>query len=467
MSIDPIPAHVTQQKLIPHARRNFKLGVFSGTVGNVANDFIDPEIILAGLVFATTGSVWLVAIVSIINKASALAPQLLAGSMLEHKNHKMRYFVLATLTRAVGLAGLVMGMYHLTLGVTPWSLSLFMASFLVSNVSAGVAWIVFMDMTGRMIPAGRLGSFFGMRSMTGQILAVFAGAFVIQPILGHGGDLAYLLLGIAGGVLCIASMVLIWFCRDDHETPYAASRPSTITDSLKRGFSWVRQDRNYRLFFLQKVAFRFEYLGLAFFIPYGREILSQRSGTEIAVLGGVMVAVMKSSRIVASWVLGKVADRGDHRFCLIVSGMGFAVAPASALLAPHLPELFNLAVPTTTLYLNLPMAVYLLALGFLGFASEGLGIGGDHFIVTCAPTDRRISYAAFANTVTSPLTLLPLAAAWIAESIGIHMVFVISLCGGIASTIFAMRMDCGRVPVTGSIRNGLVIDSSAPASPPA
>ena len=421
-----------------HARRNYRLGVASHTIGVVANDFIDAELILAGLLYAATGSKWLVAALAIMSKLGVLAPQLIAGSLLEHKPTKMPYYIAATVARGVGLAGLVASIFMLTRGFSAASLTMFMVSFLVVSVCGSIAYVVHTDMTGRMIPWSKLGSFLGVRSFGGQAAAIVVGILVIQPILGGGSRYSYFILSIIGGVLLMSAMAMIAMCRDhQHKT---ARRPSSMLISLRRGFRWLRTNRNYKLFFWQRVMFRIEYLGIAFFIPYGKDVLMKESAANIAILGGVMVAVVKATRMVASLLWSKAVDPSKCRMCLFCGGAFYALAAVMALAAPFMPPLYSFDMPWSHLQMDLPLTVYLLALACLGLAGESLNIGENLFLLTSAPGHRRLSYVAFINTVTSPLTLLPLLGAWLANWIGVQSLFVLVLASGIVTAVLASKM---------------------------
>jgi hypothetical protein len=421
-----------------HVRRNYRLGIIGGAIATTANDFIEPDLILAGFIYAATGSKLLVGILAIMNKLGGLGPQLLAGSLLEHRKDKMSWYVGAMIIRAFALASLTASIFMLAKGFSAGALTMFMLSFLVICICGGFAYVITMDMIGRMIPAEKLGRYLGIRNFGGQTVAILAGIFVIQPILGKGGAYNYFILAIIGSILVILSMVMMSMCKDhEHKT---ARRPSSLLISLRRGFKWMRLDRNYRLFFWQRVMFRFEYIGLAFFIPYGKDVLMKESTANIAILGGVMVATMKASRIVASIMWAKTMDPRKCKICLACGGAGFAAAAMLALIAPIMPIVYHVALPMTHLDLTLPLTVYLLALMMLGLANESLNIGGDTFVMTSAPGHRRLSYVAFTNTVTSPLTLLPLAAAWLANLLGVTSLFVMVLASGLMTVWLARKM---------------------------
>jgi hypothetical protein len=111
-----------------------------------------------------------------------------------------------------------------------------------------------------------------------------------------------------------------------------------------------------------------------------------------------------------------------------------------ALLAPHLPEGFRLALPLTDIDLTLPLLVWLLGLGAFHTGIRANILGGHRFLITHAPEHRRASYVAFLNTLTSPLTLLPLAGAWLIEVGGMDLLFACVAGGGLLSVYAAIRM---------------------------
>jgi len=422
------------------SRRNYVLGVLSGSAGTVAIDFLHPELILAGLIYALTRSATLVALVTVVSKAGVLAPQMLVGTGLEHRARKRPYFIALTAVRATALAAMIGAMGRLSAGTDPMVLGLFFLAYFISCMAAGASYVIFMDMAGRMVPSERIGSFFGMRHGLGGVLSVVLGFALIQPVLEKIDlPLNYLVLAVVGAVLAVASMVLFALC---HEEPGPqAPRRTTVGESLRRGFGWLRRDRNYRAYLWQRVCFRVSYLALAFYIPYGSETLATAGGPGgLAVLGGIMVATFKLSRTVFSVLWGRVADVRGFRACMIGGGVFFSLAPGLALLAPHLPGAYALPIPATQSHLDLRLSVYLLSLVSLGGGFQGMIIGSSRFLITSAPPHRRISYVGFLNTVTSPLTLMPLAGAWLAARAGMHVLFAVVLVGGLLSLLAATRM---------------------------
>jgi len=424
---------------LPHARRNYALGVASGGLAGLGQAFLHPELILAGLVYALTGEPMLVAMVTIVNKAGSMLPQLWVSTHLEHRPRKMPYFVLTAAVHAACFACMIVAVWHMAREASAPALAMFFTAYFLTCLCGGAKHVMFMDMVGRMIPGHRLGSYFGSRSFLGMILGIVAGAAMIQPLLARLEiPDSYLLLLTVGAALKITDTAVFSRCRED-EGP-RARRKTTIVESLRRGWKWLRTDHNYRMYFWSRVAFRINYLGLAFFIPYGSEKLRSSGGQSLAALGGILVAAMYLSRLVSSLLWGKVIDRYGYRPSLIGAGLLFLLAPVLALVAPALPATFSVYLPGGSGILDLPLTVYVLALMATGAAIQGNVLGGHCFLVSCAPSKRRPSYAGFLNTATSPLTLLPFAGALLAAHTDMSIVFVAAGGGGLLSLTSALRM---------------------------
>lgn len=436
----------TPQDAVPHHRRNHAIGVFAGAIGGVGISFIHPELVIAGMIYSVTESPTLVATVTILSKLGALGPQLLASSYFEHHPRKMPSFFRVMLLRGLIIVGLLASMWGLTIAVNAWTLTAFFAAFLLLWAFSGAGHVLFMDMVGRMINRSDVGVFFARRHILGNALAIAAGLVIIQPVL----DLLptpqnYLLLAIIGGALITFDMYL-WTRARETEGPRAKNR-TTFRESLKRGKEWLRADHNYRCYLGMRVAFRLNYLGLAFFIPYGVSQLPYRGPGTLAMLGGIMVATMQVSRLIASALWGRVADSWGFRSCMVGGSLLFLLSAGLALLSPHLPEAFALAVPYTKYVFNLPIVMYFLALLMLGVGLQGLIIGQQKFLVTSAPEHRRGSYIGFMNTITCPLTLLPLVGAAMVKWVGMESIFWLVVFGSAMSTFYAARMQPTAVQV--------------------
>jgi MFS family permease len=243
------------------------------------------------------------------------------------------------------------------------------------------------------------------------------------------------------GVSLMAIDMSFWSrCRE--EPAARAPRRATFGQSLRRGFHWLRTSRNYRLFFWVRLGFRFAYLQLAFLVLFGQERLPVAGGAAgVALLGGIMVGILRASGVASSALWGPVADRYGARAVVLASGILLMLAPAMLLTAPLLPAAFALTLPLVPIALNLPVCVFLLALVPLEAGFRAQILGAHRFLVTSAPPERRGSYVGFLSTITSPLTFLPLAGVGLAQVAGVGALFPIAAGGGLVILLAALRMS--------------------------
>jgi hypothetical protein len=85
--------------------------------------------------------------------------------------------------------------------------------------------------------------------------------------------------------------------------------------------------------------------------------------------------------------------------------------------------------------------LYILALAMYGFGIKAVIIGGQRFLITAAPRENRPSYVGFVNTLTSPLTLLPLLAGVAVEVVGMDLIFAVAAAGGFWITFSGLKMS--------------------------
>lgn len=427
----------------PYAPQNHLRGVIAGSINRPAMNFIHPELIIGGMIFALTGSTVLVAVALIINKAGAFVPQLLVSSFLEHHNRRRPFYVFISIARAVLMIALTGSIWLLSLGVTPLHLTLFFIAYLFLCLANGMTQIIFNDMAGRLIFPHRVGSFLGMRMFLGGGVGIVAGIAVIQPILSTWSiPTSNAILASIATVLLIVGMTIWCFCRE--EPGDSAKNPTTLKETIRRGMKWLREDKSYRNFLWLRMGFRVSYLALVFFIPYGQQQLSHQSKADIVVLGGIMVAIYQLADVLASGVWGKVTDRLGSRTTLIGSSVLMFLAPTLALIAPALPRAFVFDLPYLSTAFDLPLIVYLLGLATLGVGIRGLMIGGNRFLIITAPPHRRPSYFAFVNTLSCPLTVLPLVGAWLGQVAGMPALFVFAGAGSLICFISALHMATDR-----------------------
>ena len=422
-------------------RRNYLLGVANGALVKAGLGFISHYLVLTAFLYDQTQSTQLVGLLGTLAAAGIMWPQLHISSLIEHRPRKKPFYVVFSIVRVGMLLAMAVCIWLTGPGRSTWVLALFFMAFFLFWSAQGASVMPFYDIIGRVLPANRLGGFFGQRSFFGDTLAVVCGLLIIQPILRSvPSPTSYALLTLLGTVV----MGVGWFLfaltgeRANHRPPEPRSLRQTWTGSGQM----LRSSANYRNLLWMRLLGRMNILLMAFYVPYGVERLGVRG------IAGVFLSFVAASRIASSLILGKIGDKKGNRLCLVWSGVCFALSPVAALVAPRLPSLFRWPIPYTDVALDLRLVCYLVALGLFGLALQANQIGSNAFLIEAAPPNRRPSYIAFLSAVTFPLTLLPALAGFIVgKNVGrLEVLFMAVTVSGLLSLVAALRLTEVRKP---------------------
>jgi hypothetical protein len=409
--------------------------VVSGTIGRLGRSFLHPQLVLAGYVYELTQSNALVGLLTTVNEAGMLGPQLYVSSLIEHRPRKLPSFMAMHVARTIALVGIVAGIWLSIANVTT-GLGVFFAATFVYRIAHGAGGLAFMDIIGKTIDPRRIGGLLAWRALLGGTLALVAGFLAVQPALQRMTFPSnYALLAAGGAALTAVSGIAIFFARED---PMAKTpKRRNLSGVIRGGLGDLRADRNYRLLLALRVLMRANGLTLAFYVPYGIERLGA-SG-----MAGVFIGVTSASQLASSPFWGRMSGTRGNRICLVWVGVLYALSPLAVLAATRVPDLVAWSPPWLGFTLTAPLAVYLLALALFGFAHQGNIIARNAFVVETAPPDRRPSYIAFLNTVSVPMTFLPAIAGWAigGSTSGLDGLFVGVCVTGILTLIAAAGLE--------------------------
>jgi hypothetical protein len=421
----------------PHFARNYSLGVFNGTMIILGHSLISPSLVLAAFVYEQTRSEALVGLLPAIAVAGHRLPQLYISSLIEHRESKKLFYIAATCLRLVMLAGIgLLILFSPRLSTAATMVGLF-AAYTAFAVGQGAASMPFFDILASAVGPSRVGGIFAVRHFFGHLLAMLAGVFVVQRLLGtfpEARHIAYaLLVGLAW--LCLSagwgSFMLV---REVGGTQ--ASHRRSIRAQIASGIRMFREQANYRGLFMLFVLGPFNGLALTFYIPYGVERLG------VVGLSGVFITFISASRVASSLIWGRISDRRGNRICMVISGSLYMLSALIALAAPAMPSVMEWRVPGTAVVADLPLLTFLLSLCVFGLGQQAGMVGTSGYMVEAAPPDRRPSYLAFLNTVTIPVTFIaPLLGLLVRlDPIGLVSVFVISASGGLLTLLVSLKL---------------------------
>jgi MFS family permease len=333
-------------------------------------------------------------------------------------------------------------------------LSLLIGCLLVTNIGAGVAAIPFLEIISRTIPTTTRGRFFGMRRFLGGLLGIGAGAFIAiilnenggsvvstDPLAtalqgtadrlgltGHGFPLNYGVLFLIGGFFI--SIGILMFCFVVEAPAKVVHKQGRLFEHLTSGFSLMRRDANYRLFYLVRICWQFSAMAFPFYSTFA---VGELGFSESAV--GVFVSLWVGSGVVSNYIWGRILDRKGNKLVLIITA-GFSILPpVTGLFLAHLhaggyaigSSGFVFVAIASTFFIN-------------GLIRSGRFISNITYLLEVAPEDKRPLYVGFMNSFTFPLMLSPALGGLILALAGIRVLFICSICFAIANLVLSSRL---------------------------
>lgn len=417
------------------SKRTHVLGLVNGTLVQAGNRLMDPALVLAAFVTSQTGSRLLVGLLATLSWAGYRWPQLYVSSLIEHRERKKLFYVVASVMRVLMLATMIAAVWLTVGGVRWWAMALFFVAYFAFRTGQGCASLPFLDILAGSIGSGRVGGFFAQRHFLGRGAALLFVFPFIQVIEEHVAEPNRYALFIAAALVVMAAAWAAFSLVREQENPRPPRR-RTFVQTIAAGVQMLKQEPNYRGLLRLRILAHVNILALVFYVPYGVERLG------VAGISGIFIGFMSASELASSLIWGKISNTKGNRLVLVLAAGFFVLSPLTALVAPRLPDVFHWAIPWTSVVLDLPLLVYLLALSFFGFARLGNMVGSMGFVIESAPPERRPSYIAFLNTVTFPMTLTPLVAGALVgqAEFGVDVLFAVAVLSGVLTLISSIRL---------------------------
>ncbi len=368
----------------PLLNRNFLGALWHGAFLALGVAFTQPETVIAAYVAELTGStVWVGGLSTVLIVANSL-PQLFVARWIEPRPRKLPYLLLAIYLRVASWA--VLAWLIFTIGserplLLAWALVGLLAVFYAGG---GLGNVPYVDIIGKIIPAGRRGAFFGGRQALSAPLAVGA-ALLARHIL---AEVPYpnnyaLLFGLAATALFIASLGFL-FVREP---------PRSNADGRVRQWGEYRAQlletaQRLRALVNVQLLTGFSLMAMPFYVVYARQEL----GASPEAVGWFILAQVLGG-VLGNLLWARLVDRFGSRRMLA------ACATLSTL------------IPLLAVGLGRLGWTGILAVSFLGGATiNGRSVGFSSALLELAPPDERPTYSALDVVLILPVAFLPLLA---------------------------------------------------------
>ena len=291
-------ASLTIENALPkNYQRNFWCLAMDYCFFGVALTFVSTNTVLPGFLTALGASSAFIGLVSSLQSASWLLPQLFAARYVASQPRKKPYILWpAAIGRSLLLAVaiLIWAIGNRNANLVAIVVAVVTVGFWVGDGLASVPWF---DLLSNMIPPRRRGRLTGVGQVLSGTLG-FAAGFIVEWLLSDRGPAFpnnYATLYLLGFVMLVFSFAAIAFAVEIPGTP--KEKTPTWRQYVPQLWRVFKRDRVFRRFILARQLSGLGSLSIPFYMPYALERLdlpAQVAGryTSIGVVGSILAAVL-------------------------------------------------------------------------------------------------------------------------------------------------------------------------------
>lgn len=389
----------------------------AGAAFQAGSAAVDSATIVASLTYHLTGSVYAVGAASAVLRAGWLLPQAAVGYLAQRSGRRMPFYTVGAFGRASCIAAIAL---VLALGNNLPGAGLatgFLVLWTMYAFVSGIVAVPYNDIVGRAIASGWRSRLLAWRFFGGGILAIGVAGLADRwlralPILD-----AYAAIFALASVLMLVSSLSFVSAGEPPVRRLANYSQEGFRGFLSAGFGVLRIDTRFRLFLYSQWLGSATLMALPFYIVAATDAgLDTRDA-------GILLGAQTVGALASNAVWGRIGDlRGKLALLQAVGALRLALpAGVLAILASAGSLGPTLLLPVfATLFVAIGATVNGVTISYLGFLFE------------ISPDERRPAYSAYFNMLASPVALLPLAGAAIADNISLEAVFVTAFVAAIA-----------------------------------
>ena len=423
--------------LTSEQQRSYRLIMLNGACIMCAFAFVSSSVVLPAFVFKLTASTALVGLVSSIQGAGWLWPQMVISNLVEHRERKKPFYLWPGIVRILTW-GLVVAITLLIPPDRPLLLFWIFILLLAINAScSGISGVPFMDIVSKAIPRKRRTRLFSRRKVGGGLLGILAG-FVVWYIMSDATGLTfphnYAVLFALAMIFSALSIITFLMVREPIEPVNEQRTP--FRHHLKSGPKLLKRDKDYRALLVCRAFWSLGMMSIPFVIPYAIHTF------EISqAMTGPFLSAGAISALFATYTCGRIGERYGDRAMLLSSVGVLAFAPLAAMLVKYVPPVKPPSVLGISIGLDLRSLALFVPFVINAWGTSGIMIGNMTYLMAIAPSKIRPTYIGFMNTFVFPLTFVPFLAGKLLNYVSYEVIFALAIFFSLIATGAVWRLS--------------------------
>ena len=367
----------------------------------LGQSFLSPSTILPMFVARLAGNNLLVGLVSGVQSAGQLVPQLAASHWVERLPLTRRYVMLmGVLAERLPILALAAG---ILLGASaPVLLVLFFSCWAIMSTGTGFNMPAYFTLFSKSVPATERAGIIGVGNAVGTLLAS-VGALAARELLGATAGLAgYAWCFVIGAVVLIVTVLPLGFVAEPRES---AGSGGSLTGHLRQIPALMRSAPPFAVYVAMQAAIHFGWAGIGFVTGYA--VLELRAPPGMIALGS---ALQLAAEAAGSLALGVLADRRGCRLAFVAAGACGVLLYGVMAFSP-------------------PIGLVLAAYALFGLLQSALLVGSN-MTMEFAPPRKAATFIAVVFSAMAPVRIAgPVALGVLADAAGTPPVFGLLAAG--------------------------------------
>ena len=369
---------------------NFAVNLTDGALFWLAQSFLSAATILPFFVSQLTDNPLFIGLLAVIAQAGWHLPQLLSAGPIERTARKkpwvinLGFFVERLPVFLLPVAAL------LAVDAPRWALALFLLTFTLYNVGAGLVAPAWQDLIASCFPTARRGRFMGITMSVGAVAGALGAVGSSRLLDTVPFPRNFLILFGLAALLMFISWLALAFAREPvrqvRRTEESRLRLWTRLGRI------LRRDRNFRRFLIARGLLAVGGMGMGFVTVAAVSKWNVPGGT----VGNYTVALLVGQSV-SNLLFGLLADRKGHKLPLVLGGLAASLAYVIAGLAAAAP-------------------LYYLVFFLLGVYVSAMIVSGLMIVLEFVGSEQRPTYVGVTNSVIGAINLvIPLFGGWLAR----------------------------------------------------